>query len=177
MLRISTQNFLFGGGRLSRYARAIAPDAEKLVRDKFGSLPSAIHLVLNGDTSQMDHLVNTGEAQLLPGINPTQVNAVSRSDRHSRRAFGQTTIDRDGVLIVLQIPNMRPERDVAETLVHELVHAHQLGDRTARGLHLDYLKHVWGQQPMKANTVSAYEVLIDKREIEAYGAEALAAQL
>ncbi|MFD9519750.1 hypothetical protein [Streptomyces sp. NPDC059979] len=175
-MRISTARFLFGGGRFSKYAKTIAPDAEKLVHDKFGSLP-AVHLLLNGDTSQMDHLVNTGEAQLLPGINPTQVNAVSRPDRHSRRAFGQTSIDRNGVLIVLQIPNMRHERDVRETLVHELVHAHQLGDRSARDLHLQYLRHVWGQQPMKPNTLSAYELLIDQREAEAYGAEDLAAQL
>ncbi|MFD9078245.1 hypothetical protein [Streptomyces erythrochromogenes] len=175
-MRISTVRFVFGGGRISRYAKAIAPEAEKLVRDKFGSLP-AIHLVLNGDTSQLDHLVNTAEAKLLSGINPTQVNAVSRPDRHSRQAFGQTSIDRDGVLIVLQIPNMRSENDVRETLVHELVHAHQLGDRTARDLHLKYLRHVWGQQPMKPNTVSAYELLIHQREAEAYGAENLAAQL
>nr|MDT0519898.1 hypothetical protein [Streptomyces sp. DSM 41633] len=175
-MRISTVRFVFGGGRISRYAKAIAPEAEKLVRDKFGSLP-AIHLVLNGDTSQMDHLVNTAEAQLLSGINPSQVNAVSRPDRHSRRAFGQTSIDRDGVLIVLQIPNMRSESDVRETLVHEFVHAHQLGDRSARDLHLKYLRHVWGKQPMKPNTVSAYELLIDRREAEAYGAEDLAAQL
>ncbi|MEV8536170.1 hypothetical protein [Streptomyces sp. NPDC051211] len=176
MLRISTQRFLFGGGRLSRYAKTIAPDAEKLVRDKFGSMP-AVHLVLNGDTSQLDHLVNIAEAQLLTGINPTQVNTVSRSDRHSRRSFGQTSIDRGGVLIVLQIPNMRHERDVRETLVHELVHAHQLGDRSARELHLKYLKHVWGRQPMKDNTLTAYELLIEQREVEAYGAEDLAAQL
>ncbi|MFD6113863.1 hypothetical protein ACFWG0_27670 [Streptomyces yangpuensis] len=176
MLRISTQHFLFGGGRLSRYAKAIAPDAEQLVRDKFGSLP-AVHLVLNGDTSRMDHLVNTAEAELLTGINPTQVNAVSRPDRHSRTAYGQTSIDRGGVLIVLQMPNMRHERDVRETLVHELVHAHQLGDRSARELHLKYLKHVWGRQPMKPNTLTGYEVLIEAREVEAYGAEALAAQL
>ncbi|WP_327388888.1 hypothetical protein [Streptomyces sp. NBC_01207] len=175
-MRISTVRFLLGGGRISKYAETIAPDAEKLVRNKFGSLP-AVHLILNGDTSQMDHLVNTAEAQLLPGINPTQVNAVSRPDRHSRRAFGQTSIDRDGVLIVLQIPNMRHERDVCETLVHELTHAHQLGDRSARDLHRKYLRHVWGQQPMKPNTLSAYELLIDQREIEAYGSEALAAQL
>ncbi|MBT2406872.1 MULTISPECIES: hypothetical protein [unclassified Streptomyces] len=176
-MRITIERFLFGGGRYSKYAKSIAPDAEQLVREKFGSLPSAIHVILNGDTSQMDHLVNTAEAQLLPGINPTHVNAVSRSDRHSRSAFGQTTIGRDGVLIVLQIPNMRSERDVAETFVHELVHAHQLGDRTARGLHLDYLNHVWGRKPMKPNTVSAYELLIDQRETEAYGAESLASQL
>lgn len=175
-MRISTQRFLFGGGRYSKYAKAIAPDAEKVVRDKFGTLP-AIHLVLNGDTSQLDHLVNTAEAKLLPGVTPTQVNAVSRPDRHSRSAYGQTSIDRDGVLIVLQIANMRGERDVAETLVHELVHAHQLGDRSARSLHLDYLKHVWGQKPMKPNTVSAYELLIDRRETEAYDAESLASQL
>lgn len=124
----------------------------------------------------MDHLVNTAEAQFLSGINPIRVNATSRSDRHPRRAFGQTSIDRDGVLIVLQIPNMRHERDVRETLVHELVHAQQLGDRSARGLHLKYLKHVWGQQPMKPNTLSAYELLIGQREAEAYGAEDLAAQ-
>ncbi|GAA1552729.1 hypothetical protein [Streptomyces globosus] len=175
-MRISTVRFLFGGGRISKYAKTIAPDAEKLVRDKFGSLP-AVHLLLNGDTSQMDHLVNTAEAQLLPGVNPTQVNAVSRPDRHSRRAFGQTSIDRDGVLIVLQIPHMRHERNVRETLVHELVHAHQLGDRSARDLHLKYLRHVWGQQPMKPNTLSAYELLIDQREAEAYGAESLTSQL
>ncbi|MFG2298462.1 hypothetical protein [Streptomyces sp. NPDC048603] len=175
-MRISTECFIFGGGRYSKYAKAIAPDAEKLVRDKFGSLP-AVRLVLNGDTSQMDRLVNTAEARLLTGINATPVNAVSRPDRHSRRAFGQTTIDRDGVLIVLQIPNMRRERDVAETLVHELVHAHQLGDRAARDLHLKYLKHVWGQQPMKPNTLTAYELLIEQRETQAYEAEALAAQL
>ncbi|MGW8330562.1 hypothetical protein ACWGLE_22040 [Streptomyces sp. NPDC055897] len=36
MLRISTQHFLFGGGRFSKYAKAVAPDAEQLVRDKFG---------------------------------------------------------------------------------------------------------------------------------------------
>ncbi|MFJ4879947.1 hypothetical protein ACIP93_32735 [Streptomyces sp. NPDC088745] len=175
-MRISTEHFLFGSGRISKYARTIAPDAEKLVRDTFGSLP-AVHLVLNGDTSQMDHLVNTGETQLLSGINPTQVNTVSRPDRHSRHSFGRTSIDRDGVLIVLQLPNMRSEHDVRETLVHELVHAHQLGDRSARDLHLKYLKHVWGQQPMKPNTLSAYELLIDQREAEAYGAENLAAQL
>ncbi|MFI2739190.1 hypothetical protein [Streptomyces sp. NPDC018711] len=70
----------------------------------------------------------------------------------------RTTIDRNGVLIVLQIPNMRSQREVAETLVHELVHAHQLGDRSARGLHLDYLNHVWGQQPMTPSTVRAYEL-------------------
>lgn len=176
MLRISTQHFLFGGGSLSKYAKAIAPDAEKIVRDTFGSLP-AVHLVLNGDTSRMDHLVNSAEAKLLTGINPTQVNAVSRPDRHSRGSFGQTSIDRGGALIVLQIPNMRHERDVAETLVHELVHAHQLGDRSARELHLKYLGHVWGRQPMKPNTLTGYEVLIEQREIEAYGAENLAAQL
>ncbi len=175
-MRISTTRFLFGDGRISTYAQTIAPDAEKLVRDKFGSLP-AVHLLLNGDTSQMDHLVNTAEAQVLSGINPAQVDAISRPDRHSRRAFGQTSIDRDGVLIVLQIPNMRHERDVRETLVHELVHAHQLGDRSARDFHLKYLRHVWGQQPMKPNTLSAYELLIDQREAEAYGAEDLAAQL
>ncbi|WP_329449220.1 hypothetical protein OG906_41140 (plasmid) [Streptomyces sp. NBC_01426] len=100
-----------------------------------------------------------------------------RRRRHSRRAYSQTTIDRDGVLIVLQIANMHGEIDVAQTLVHELVHAHQLGNRTARGLHLDYLKHVWGQTPMKSNTVSAYELLIDQREHEAYDAEDLAARL
>ncbi len=176
-MRITTERFLFGGGRYSRYAKAIAPEAEKLVRAKFGSLPADIHVVLNGDTSQLDHLVDTAEAVHLAGITPTHVNAVSRADRHSRRAYGQTTIDRNGVLIVLQIANMRSEADVAETLVHELVHAHQLGDRAARGLHVDYLKHVWGQKPMKPNTVSAYELLIDQREIEAYGAESLASQL
>ncbi|MCY0946299.1 hypothetical protein [Streptomyces antarcticus] len=175
-MRISTERFLFGGGPYSKYAKAIASDAEKLVRGKFGSLP-AIHLILNGDTSQLDHLVNTAEAALLPGVTPTQVNAVSRADRHSRSAYGQTSIDRNGVLIVLQISNMRSEMDVAETLVHELVHAHQLGDRGARALHLDYLKHVWGRKPMKPNTVSAYELLIDQREAEAYGAESLASQI
>ncbi|WP_329449098.1 hypothetical protein OG906_39685 (plasmid) [Streptomyces sp. NBC_01426] len=175
-MHISIERFLFGGGPYSKYAKAIAPHAEKLVRDKFGPLP-AIHLILNGDASQLDHLVNTAEAKLLPGVTPTDVNAASRADRHSRRAYGQTTIDRDGVLIVLQIANMHGEIDVAQTLVHELVHAHQLGNRTARGLHLDYLKHVWGQTPMKSNTVSAYELLIDQREHEAYDAEDLAARL
>ncbi|MFE4206092.1 hypothetical protein ACFRSX_32765 [Streptomyces goshikiensis] len=174
-MRISTVHLRSGDGRISKYAETIAPDAESLVRDRFGSLPT-VHLVLNGDTSQMDHLVNTAEAQLLSGINPMRVNPVSRSDRHSRRALGQTSIDRDGVLIVLQIPNMRHERDVRETLVHELVHAHQLGDRSARDLHLKYLKHVWGQQPMRPNTFSAYELLIGQREAEACGAEDLAAQ-
>ncbi|MFJ6355197.1 hypothetical protein ACIQKB_37780 [Streptomyces sp. NPDC092046] len=175
-MRISTVRLLYGVGHTSNYAQAIAPDAEKLVRDKFGSLP-AVHLVLNGDTSQMDHLVNTAEAELLSGMNSTQVNAVSRPDRHSRPALGQTSLDRDGVLIVLQIPNMRSESDVRETLVHELVHAHQLGSRAARDLHLKYLRHVWGQQPMKPNTVSAYKLLIDQREAEAHGAEDLATQL
>ncbi|MDH6544096.1 hypothetical protein [Streptomyces sp. SPB4] len=175
-MHISTECSLLRGGRYSKYARAIAPDAAQLVRDRFGSLP-AVHLVLNGDTSQLNRLVNTAEAKLLSGINPTQVNAVSRPDRHSRRAFGQTSIDRDGVLIVLQIPNMCSEIDVRETLVHELVHAHQLGVPSARKLHLKYLKHVWAQEPMKPNTLTAYELLIQERETEAYRAEDLAAQL
>lgn len=37
-MRISTVHLRFGGGRISKYAETIAPDAEKLVRDKFGSL-------------------------------------------------------------------------------------------------------------------------------------------
>ncbi|MFJ3817801.1 hypothetical protein [Streptomyces sp. NPDC090056] len=173
MLRISTP---LEGGPYSKYAESIAPDAEKLVRNRFGSLPT-VHLVLNGDSSQADHLMDTAEAQLLHDFTPTQLNSASRPDRRSCRAFAQASLDSDGVLIVLQIPGMSSERDVARNLVHGLVHAHQIGDRSARSLHLDYLNHVRGQQAMQPNTLSAYGLLIEQREIEAHDAEDLATQL
>ncbi|MER8233143.1 hypothetical protein [Streptomyces sp. NPDC094049] len=174
-MRISTAPLSAGDTPYSQYATAIAPQAAKLVRDRFGTLPGALHLILNSDNSQNDHLANTAEITLLPGTSPAPPHPATRPDRHQARSL--TTLDQDGVLIVLQIASMRSERDAAETLVHELVHAHQLGDRAARALHLKYLKHVWGQQPMKPSTLSAYKLLIEQREAEAHDAEDLAAQL
>ncbi|MEW1699485.1 MULTISPECIES: hypothetical protein [unclassified Streptomyces] len=171
-MRISAVHISTGDAPNSQYVTAIAPRAAKLVREQCGSLPHALHLILNGDSRQLDNLANTAETQLLPGTSPA-----ARPDRQPHAATGKTTLDHEGVLIILQIAGKRSEQDIAEALVHQLVHAHQLGDRAARSLHFKYLKHVWGQQPMKPITLSAYELLIDQREIEANGAEGLAAQL
>lgn len=177
MLTVTSDSVGFFQRRLVKHAESIAPDAARLITSRFGALP-AVRLVMVGDINRWADLAADTELALVPGVS-SRIQAEHRRDvrRGRRHNYGITILGPHGVIIPINLRKSRNERDISETVVHELTHAHQLGNAQARAQHIAYLRHCWDLEKLPRRQVKQYERLIERRETEAHGAESLASRL
>lgn len=177
MISVTDQNVTFLKRGLARHAKKIAPDAERLVRREFGTLP-ATRVIVTSDPALMAELVTEAHHEMAPGADP---RAVAKTLRHNRRrlrdVYGVTVLATDGILVLINLRVARTTQAVNETLTHELVHAYQLADRSAREQHIAYLRYGVGTGRLSRREVRAYESVMDRREDQAHAAEHLASRL
>lgn len=177
MLTVTSDSVSFFQRRLVKHTESIAPDAARLVADRFGALP-AVQLVMVGDVNRWAALAADIELALVPEASDRMQAAHRRDSRRGRRGkYGITVLGPNGVVIPINLRKARTETDINATVVHELVHAHQLGNDQPRAQHLAYLRHCWNVEKLPRRQVKQYERLIDRREVEAHGAESLASRL
>ncbi|MEU5108199.1 hypothetical protein AB0H07_39080 [Streptomyces sp. NPDC021354] len=177
MLTISTEHIKPSQRRLVTHTHTIAPQAEHLVRDRFGTLPP-IHLGLFGDANRWAETTAQAQLSLEPGVaNSIQYEHQRDVWKSRRKTAGITILAPAGVAILINLRKLRTTRDINETLVHELAHGHQLGSTQAREQHLAYLQHCWNVAALPRREFKRYERLVNRNEAEARKAESLASQL
>lgn len=177
MISVTSQNISFGQGGLARHAEQIAARAAQLIRSEFGSLPR-VEVLVSSRSDALADFVHQAKLPLLPGADPREVAKQLRWGRqHLRGKYGITSLSADGIAIGINLGKARTTTDVNETLLHELVHAHQLSGASARAAQLAYLAYGFEIEPMGRREVRAYEAVMNDREHQARAAEHLAAQL
>ncbi|MDH2393403.1 hypothetical protein QCN29_32495 [Streptomyces sp. HNM0663] len=177
MLTVTSDSVSYFQRRLVKHTESIAPDAARLVAGRFGALPP-VQLVMVGDLNRWSALTADTELALIPGVSDRIQAAHRREYRRGRRSrYGITVLGPNGVIIPINLRKARTETDINATVVHELTHAHQLGNTQARAQHIAYLRHCWDVEKLPRRQVKQYERLIDRREVEAHGAETLASRL
>ncbi|GAA3372196.1 hypothetical protein GCM10017744_102730 [Streptomyces antimycoticus] len=177
MLTISAEHIKPSQRRLVTHTRTIAPQAEQLVRGRFGALPS-IHLGLFGDADRWAETTAQAELSLVPET-ANSIRYQHQQDvwKSRRKRAGITILASAGVAILINLRKLRTPRDINETLVHELTHGYQLGSTQAREEHAAYLRHCWNVAALPRREFKKYERLVNRHETEARNAEALASQL
>ncbi|GGT54340.1 hypothetical protein GCM10010271_67760 [Streptomyces kurssanovii] len=177
MLTVTSHSVFFFQRRLIKHTESIARDAARLVAGRFGTLPP-VQLVMVGDLNHWSALAAETELALAPEVSD-RIQAAHRREcrRGRRRKYGITLLGPHGVVIPINLRTARTETDINQTVVHELTHAHQLGNAQARAEHIAYLRHCWDVEKLPRRQVKQYERLIDRREREAHSAESLASRL
>lgn len=177
MICVSAEKVSFAHRRLIPHAQTVAGKAYSLVHTRFGALPP-VSMVLTSDYRHMAQLSCSAEFALVPGAHPVNKFRHERDTRRELRdCCGVTVLTQDGALIVINLGETRTGENTDVTVVHELVHAHQLVTPAARSQQIAYMQHGFGLHRLPRREVRAYEALIDRRETEARTAERLAAHI
>jgi hypothetical protein len=168
---------LFGNRRLVHEAENIARQAERIITANVGPLP-AVALTLTNERA-MAQLATAADAAFAPGASRmTRAVKGHQARRNARGAYGITVLNpAGGISVIVSATTATTGRDLAETILHELVHAVQLGSPDARELHIRHLRHCYRIEPWSRRESADYDRLVDQREAEAHALETLAAQI
>lgn len=167
-----------GQGRLKNRLEAVADTAGDLVAQHLGGTLPTVHVVLTGG-SGCGTLMHRADLATIGGSGRYE-RTVGRaaSAWHARRVFGGTTLNRAGILLLINGPRHRGNlRELDRTFVHELAHAVQLNGPGARRQHIQYLRQMYGADQRIPADQQAYHRIMDIREHQAHNIEALARRL
>ncbi|BBG20699.1 hypothetical protein RVR_P181 (plasmid) [Actinacidiphila reveromycinica] len=169
---------LFGNRRLVREAEGYARGAAPLVTQAVGQLPGSVTITLTNERAMIT-LSTRADASFAPGASGlVKVWKTHQQRRHGQGAFGVTSLDpRGGIAIGISVTAATTAPDLAETILHEMVHAAQLNAPGAREMHIRHLRHCYRIEPWSRRDAADYDAVIDRREAEARALEPFAARL
>lgn len=149
-----------------QHARALASAAVQAVEQRCGRLPR-LRIVLTAGT-RMGELAARAEAALVPEASIRDKRRLTRDSRRGARdAAGQTVLHENGILVLINLNGVRSRKEIAKTLVHELVHAWQLSKPAVRRDQLRYIRWGFDCGDMTPEEIRRHERLIDQHEREA----------
>lgn len=175
---VTTARLGWGNSRLRRDITRLVARAAVVVTAHVGPLPTT-RITLTDFAGLLNLHTAEGHAFAPEASRLARWNA----DRQIRRsatevnAGGVTLLDPDdGVHIAIDIRSWTPE-EVPAVVVHELVHAVQLGTPDPRALHIAYIRSNYRLERWSNRQVDDYHHVMDLRETEAEQHERLAAHL
>ncbi|MEV1022269.1 hypothetical protein [Streptomyces sp. NPDC050264] len=178
-MKPTISTYLLRGRRdLLSETKQLAPRAMKHVNWSVNGRMPAVEITLT-NTRGLAELAVKAEAELTGCTDKkTTGRALKGATRHSRDAAGRAVARTDGsVLILLNGDNHRTTKEVAVTLVHELVHAMQFSRRGVRDRMIQSLRDEYGIEKQSRRDQREHQRLVEAEEREAYQAEHIADDL
>lgn len=149
----------------------IAATAAHLVSRRVGVRLDHTEIVITTSQMTSDVLIEAHRAMF--GHQP----AIWGLKRMHQGLCGITTVNKAGILVVINADRCRPNEQLNRTLVHEMVHVAQLSRPGARDVAIRNCRNNYGIDRMSGREARAANQQVDADEREAERLESLASEL